>query len=213
MEPDDKAFLEKYGNYKPVTASVPVTSLRPMLGGETPEEARARRQEEAYKASAEARAQTQLGISSAQLGLSLEDQEMQRRAQQQSQSKEQFDRVAKLRTEFQAIPDVKDFVGIKNSTRQIVELAKGEGSPMGEIASVFLIMKALDPASVVREGEFATVQNATSVAGRFANYYNKILKGQGLSPEQREDMARTALSIYNQRKLGYDEFAGTYRNL
>ena len=50
MEPDDKAFLEKYGNYKPVTASVPVTSLRPMLGGETPEEASARRLEEARKA-------------------------------------------------------------------------------------------------------------------------------------------------------------------
>jgi hypothetical protein len=218
MEPEDEDFyVKEFGGYKPVKQSVPVASIRPLItpiiGGETPEEARAKRQEEAYRAAQEERAKAQLGISSAQLGLSFEDQEMQRRAQQQSLSKEQFDRVSKLRTEFQAIPDVKDFIGIKNSTRQIVELAKGEGSPMGEIASVFLIMKALDPASVVREGEFATVQNATSIPGRFANYYNKILKGQGLSQEQREDMARTALSIYNQRKLGYDEFAGTYRNL
>jgi hypothetical protein len=54
--PDDEAFLKKYGNYKPASASVPVTTIKPIIGGETQEAAAARRAEEGRKASSEARA-------------------------------------------------------------------------------------------------------------------------------------------------------------
>lgn len=54
-EPDDKAFLKKYGGYKPESTSVPVTSIRPILGGETAEAAAARRADEDRKASEESR--------------------------------------------------------------------------------------------------------------------------------------------------------------
>ena len=43
---NDEAFLQKYGNYKPAPASVPVTTIKPIIGGETPEAAEARRAEE-----------------------------------------------------------------------------------------------------------------------------------------------------------------------
>lgn len=54
--PDDEAFLKKYGNYKPASTNVPVTTIKPILGGETPEEAAARRADEERRAAAEARA-------------------------------------------------------------------------------------------------------------------------------------------------------------
>ena len=52
---NDEAFLQKYGNYKPTPANVPVTTIKPIIGGETPEQAAARRAEEERKATEEAR--------------------------------------------------------------------------------------------------------------------------------------------------------------
>lgn len=54
-EPDDKAFLKKYGGYKPESTSVPVSTIRPIIGGETPEAAAARRAEEGRKSAEELR--------------------------------------------------------------------------------------------------------------------------------------------------------------
>jgi hypothetical protein len=47
-------------------------------------------------------------------------------------------------------------------------------------------MKMLDPGSVVREGEFATAQNAAGVPDRVMNLYNRILSGERLNKDQRE---------------------------
>lgn len=54
-QPNDEAFLQKYGNYKPAPANVPVTTIKPIIGGETPEAAAARRAEEERKAAEEQR--------------------------------------------------------------------------------------------------------------------------------------------------------------
>lgn len=54
-QPDDAAFLQKYGNYKPAPANVPVTTIKPIIGGETPEAAAARRAEEERKAAEDIR--------------------------------------------------------------------------------------------------------------------------------------------------------------
>lgn len=124
-----------------------------------------------------------------------------------------FDRIGKIRTEFLGNPEVRDFRNVTNSTRQIIGLAKGEGSAMGDIGLIFSYMKTLDPGSVVREGEQASAQNAAGVPERIRNYYNQLIAGERLSPEQRADMANTAISIYNTRKVGYDDLAQIYRGL
>ena len=65
---NDEAFLRKYGSYKPAPVNVPITTIRPILGGETPEEEAARRAEEGrkaeeavYKAAEEERKQAKFG--------------------------------------------------------------------------------------------------------------------------------------------------------
>lgn len=189
---NDEAFLQKYGNYKPATANVPVTTIKPIIGGETPEQAAARRAEEERRVAAEERA---------------------RRGEQRTVESTTFDQIGKIRTEFLGIPEVKEFRGVTNSTRQIIGLAKGEGTAMGDLGLIFSYMKTLDPGSVVREGEQASAQNAAGVPERIRNYYNQLIAGERLSPEQRADMANTAISIYNTRKIGYDDLANTYRGL
>lgn len=65
-------------------------------------------------------------------------------------------------------------------------------SAAGDISFIYQYMKMLDPGSVVREGEFATAQNAAGVPERIANFYNRALKGERLNPRQRQEFLATA---------------------
>jgi hypothetical protein len=121
--------------------------------------------------------------------------------------------IGDYRKEFLGNDEVKDFRRIANATRQIIGLMQGEGSPMDNVAGVFSFMKALDPNSAVLQGEQATVQNAASVPANVRNFYNRLITGRGLSPEQRADMRDTALNIYGSRVPSYNAFAETYRGL
>jgi hypothetical protein len=121
--------------------------------------------------------------------------------------------IGDYRKEFLGNQEVKDFRNVANATRQIITLAQSEGTAMGDIGLIFSYMKALDPGSVVREGEQATAQNAAGVPEQIRNAYNRLASGQRLSPEQRTDMANTALNIYGARSQAYNTFANTYRGL
>jgi hypothetical protein len=59
-------------------------------------------------------------------------------------------------------------------------------------------MKMLDPGSVVREGEFATAQNAGGVDAKVYNLYNQLMTGERLKPDQRKMFTKQAESLYNQ---------------
>lgn len=121
--------------------------------------------------------------------------------------------IGDYRKEFLGNPEVKDFRNVANATRQIVTLMQGEGSPMSDLGGIFTFMKSLDPTSVVREGEQASVQNAAGVPENIRNYYNRLATGKRLSPEQRADMVSTALNLYGSRAQSYNTFADTYRGL
>lgn len=121
--------------------------------------------------------------------------------------------IGDYRKEFLGNDEVKDFRKVTNATRQIVTLMQGEGSPMGDLGGIFTFMKSLDPTSVVREGEQASVQNAAGIPENVRNYYNRLATGKRLSPEQRADMVNTALNLYGSRAQSYNTFAETYRGL
>jgi hypothetical protein len=58
-------------------------------------------------------------------------------------------------------------------------------------------MKMLDPGSVVREGEFATAQNAAGVDDRVRNLYNRVKSGERLSESQRKSFKGQANKLYS----------------
>ena len=159
-----------------------------------------------YEADKEARAQDAAAIAQQQAGIAA-------RGEARQTAQQSFERIAKLRTEFLGLPEVKDFRNVLNSTQQIMSLAKGEGSAMGDLAAIFSYMKTLDPGSTVREGEAASAQNAAGIPERVRNYYNNLISGERLSPEQRAEMANTAITLYNSRAGNYNALAGTYSGL
>lgn len=119
---------------------------------------------------------------------------------------------ATLRKEFNALPDVRQF-GEASSAFRTIETAAASPSAAGDLSLIFAYMKVLDPASSVREGEFANAQNAAGVDDRVRNQWNKLLRGERLNPAQRADFVSQAKNIYAARKKGYDSQAHRYRAL
>ena len=92
------------------------------------------------------------------------------------------------------LSESKNFLSIMDSANQLLASAK-ENSAAGDLGMIFTFMKALDPTSVVREGEQASAQNAAGVPERVRNVYNNLLTGQRLSPRQRREFISLANSL------------------
>lgn len=81
-------------------------------------------------------------------------------------------------------------------------------SAAGDLSLIFGYMKMLDPGSTVREGEFATAQNAGSVGDSIKNLYNKAISGQRLTESQRKDFVSKAQGVFTSQlaqQKRYDE--------
>jgi len=108
-----------------------------------------------------------------------------------------------LRKELMGLQPVKNYDIVKNFYQRGMEVAK-EDTAAGDIALIFSYMKVLDPTSVVREGEYATAENAAAIPTRIKNAYNKAIEGQRLQPKQREEyistMGKAAKTQFDQLK-------------
>lgn len=124
--------------------------------------------------------------------------------------KAQFDAENKLRDEYQS--QSKTFVKVRDAFGK-TQAAAQDPTAMGDIALIFGYMKMLDPDSVVREGEFATAQNAGSIPDRIRNAYNKAIEGTRLNEGQRKDMLNQARKVFNEQKRGQDKLDKTYADL
>lgn len=74
--------------------------------------------------------------------------------------------------------------------------AAQQGTGISDTALIFAYMKMLDPGSVVREGEFATVANAGGIPAQVMNAYNKAINGDKLPPEIRQQVLSTSGQLY-----------------
>ena len=98
---------------------------------------------------------------------------------------------AKFRKEYS--DQTKGYQEVKSAYQRILA---SEDSAVGDLSLIFGYMKMLDPGSVVREGEFATAQNAAGVPDRVMNLYNRALSGQRLNPSQRKSFKGQADKLY-----------------
>lgn len=106
-----------------------------------------------------------------------------------------FKTVDDLRKERNQLPITKITQESGIMIQKIRNVAKSE-SPAGDISLIYSFMKLNDPGSVVREGEFATAQNAGGVPDRIRNMYNKLLTGERLNPKQRGDFVRQSEKLW-----------------
>lgn len=116
-----------------------------------------------------------------------------------------FDETAKLRGEFSAHPNTKNFDVVDNFYTRGIKQAQ-QSSPAGDIGLLYSVMKVFDPTSAVREGERADATNSGSIPQTIANAYNHLIEGKGmLRPEQRADFLKSmtdAVKVQHEKALG-----------
>ena len=74
----------------------------------------------------------------------------------------------------------------------------------GDMSKIFGFMKILDPGSTVREGEYASAENARGVPDTVKAQYNKVISGQRLTPTQRTQFTQAAGDIVNSQKQQFE---------
>lgn len=76
-------------------------------------------------------------------------------------------------------------------------------SGAGDMNLIYSFMKALDPGSSVKEGEYAQGENLTGAYGKFWQSYNKAKDGEKLLPEVRADILGQLKNIYTSHLPSY----------
>lgn len=101
-----------------------------------------------------------------------------------------------LRDKWLGDPVTKSTREISAAYQKMINASK-DPSAAGDMSTVFGYMRMQDPNSTVREGEYATAQNAAGVPERIRTAYNKALSGEILSPKQRQDFLNQAANLYD----------------
>lgn len=122
---------------------------------------------------------------------------------QESQGETKQERLgASLRKELTSSKQYQNLSMAKSAADNIALAAKDPGA-YGDLATLFDYMKALDPTSVVREGEQDTFRKTGSFTQSMANTMTKLVNGQSITPEQRQEIVkytrnrlRTAHNVY-----------------
>lgn len=122
-----------------------------------------------------------------------------------------FDNTLKLGDKFTAEPIYKAYQEVRQAYQQ-VNKSLDEGTAVGDVAAATKIAKLLDPTSVVRETELATVANAKGAVDRLAQLSEYVMTGKTLGPEQRKEfrsLAKQFLDVagtqYNEARAKYSE--------
>jgi hypothetical protein len=121
-----------------------------------------------------------------------------------------FDQEDKLRTQFNTL--AKPYREVAQGLDK-VEASLGLGTGAGDTAAIFAYAKILDPNSVVRESEFAQMQNVGGLVGRLSSLYNQAKDGQVLTPEQRQQIRAGAVAQIQPYRNQYDAMEAQYRTI
>lgn len=114
-------------------------------------------------------------------------------------------------TKFSSEPIVTNFGTIQEGYNFAKSIPSTTKNPTDDQALVYQFAKIMDPGSVVREGEYATVQKyAQSWIGAFGKSISQAINGTGfLSPAARENIKKTIESRYIASKNSYDSLASS----
>ena len=136
--------------------------------------------------------------------------------QNRSMSQDQFQMANTLRTDFDNQTAVKDFKTIQSTANEFKNIIGSGVQGPADTALVFKFMKALDPTSVVREGEFSLAANS---AGQFnpdsiwAKFNGKFKDGRFINDQVRNDFLNLVNQSLSAKQMDYNQEANRYTGL
>lgn len=123
-----------------------------------------------------------------------------------------FENTLKLGEGFKNEPIYKTHQVINQAYNQI-NSALDKNNAAGDLTAAIKINKLLDPDSIVRESEVATVANATGLIDKLSNYASQVAKGTRLNPEQRKEYRQLAKDFYRISGEQYNETRNKYAEI
>ena len=124
-------------------------------------------------------------------------------------SAKQTDSVDSMRKEFAALPEVKAIKEIIPAQQSATDAIKRD-TAQADINLIYATAKIFDPTSVVREGEYATVNNSQPPAERFQGLISHLTGGGKLTPATRRALLAEVNSRANAAKGSYDAARTAY---
>jgi hypothetical protein len=103
----------------------------------------------------------------------------------------------------------KEHTGMYSAAKDL-ETLRARNTPASQLAAIFKYMKALDPTSVVREGEQVMVQRTDGVFGSMANYVSQLQSGKRLNDDQMKDLEVTAKQLANSQAEAVNSSVDSY---
>lgn len=138
-----------------------------------------------------------------------DDLEQAKRAAERQRLKDIEATQDRLRGELLGNKVIKDTQEAEANFIKVEEISRNP-NPANDIALIFSVMKTYDPSSTVREGEFASAQNAANVPDRIRNAFNKAKEGTILNPKQRREFVESARIYLEAQKRKAGEIAAGY---
>jgi hypothetical protein len=100
--------------------------------------------------------------------------------------------------------NIEPTMALKSATDMLMSLDPKTNSGVSDVAAVYQFIKALDPTSVVREGEIALLGEARSLLERLKGSATRVQQGRTLTPKLLEDMQTAAKRL---REIAHDNYA------
>lgn len=125
-----------------------------------------------------------------------------------------FTRATKLRDEFGKKSD-KIGEGVRHAETVMTLLADPTTArdPIKQVSLVFSFGKMLDPESVVREAEYALIENARGVFDSVLQKPDQFMTGARLTPQQLQSMRQIAQQLYAGSAQRRKDLADVYRGI
>ena len=79
-------------------------------------------------------------------------------------------------------------------------------TPVTDVASLYSMVKAMDPSTGVREGELTIANAANSFSGRIKLFVQKMIVGDALTPEQRQQILNLGQTNLKTSLDAYDKY-------
>lgn len=128
--------------------------------------------------------------------LKLQGLEIKKEAAKSAKEKIIVDRTIKERKEIESKPEVINYVDVRTAVRSAVDAIQGR-TPLQDAASIFAIVKVLDPGSVVRSSEGELVTKAGSLGEKIFQMLDEVSTGKKFPEARRKE----AMEIFKSNLL------------
>lgn len=106
--------------------------------------------------------------------------------------------------------NARDFIHVRDAVNKA--LAAGN-TPVGDVALMVAFLKVVDPGSVARESEQATIQNARSIPDAARQLYDKVTLGKKLDDNQVQWLRDEVRRMYGTMEATHGQMIQQYRDL